>query len=236
MNYFFYLLFFSFISTNVVAQDIHFSQFYSAPLTVNPAQTGLFDGNYRLGLNYRNKWAANTYRIKPHRHLPIATCTTITNLGVGLLIIRDQAGDGVLSNTKVFGSIAYHILLNKLRTMQLSFGMQGGVVEESIDFAKLYFDDQWNDVDQGIPSGEPFGSSSIHYFDANAGTMYSFKLPDEWSCYAGVAIYNLIQPKVSFYDEQNDLGLRPVFQGSFHKCGKKLRTVSKRYCHAGKRR
>ncbi len=221
MNYFFYILFFSFISTNVVAQDIHFSQFYSAPLTVNPAQTGLFDGNYRLGLNYRNQWASVT--VPYQTTSAFADCNLHKQpynkayLGVGLLIIRDQAGDGVLSNTKVFGSIAYHILLNKLRTMQLSFGMQGGVVEESIDFAKLYFDDQWNDAgfDQGIPSGEPFGSSSIHYFDANAGTMYSFKLPDEWSCYAGVAIYNLIQPKVSFYDEQNDLGLRPVFQGGF---------------------
>ena len=38
------------------AQDNHFSQFYAAPMTVNPALTGLFDGRYRGIVNYRTQW------------------------------------------------------------------------------------------------------------------------------------------------------------------------------------
>ncbi|MBL4576991.1 MAG: hypothetical protein JKX74_00885, partial [Flavobacteriales bacterium] len=34
-------------SINVNAQDIHFSQFSSSPLTLNPGHTGAFDGDVR---------------------------------------------------------------------------------------------------------------------------------------------------------------------------------------------
>jgi len=40
------------------AQDLHFSQFMQTPLLINPAHTGFIpDGDYRVGVNYRNQWA-----------------------------------------------------------------------------------------------------------------------------------------------------------------------------------
>ena len=45
-----------FSATIALAQDRHFSQFYSSPLTLNPALTGAFDGKYRVGTNYRDQW------------------------------------------------------------------------------------------------------------------------------------------------------------------------------------
>ena len=37
-------------------QDLHFSQFMNSPLLTNPANTGFIpDGDYRLGVNYRNQ-------------------------------------------------------------------------------------------------------------------------------------------------------------------------------------
>ena len=44
------------IGSELKAQDIHFSQFYNAPLTVNPALTGRIPGSYRVVINYRNQW------------------------------------------------------------------------------------------------------------------------------------------------------------------------------------
>src|SRR3954466_15447521 len=38
------------------AQDPHFSQFFSSPMTLNPAFTGKFDGVVRAAANYRNQW------------------------------------------------------------------------------------------------------------------------------------------------------------------------------------
>src|SRR5215467_13981709 len=44
------------ICINVLAQDPHFSQFFSSPLTLNPAFTGKFNGQVRAAANYRNQW------------------------------------------------------------------------------------------------------------------------------------------------------------------------------------
>jgi hypothetical protein len=41
------------------AQDLHFSQYFNAPILVNPANTGFNpDNDYRIGANYRNQWGA----------------------------------------------------------------------------------------------------------------------------------------------------------------------------------
>src|ERR1700754_4345706 len=43
----------------VSGQDLHFSQFFNSPLLTNPANSGFIpDGDYRLGINYRNQWSS----------------------------------------------------------------------------------------------------------------------------------------------------------------------------------
>ena len=45
-------------TTSLYAQDLHFSQFFNSPLSTNPANTGFIpDGDYRLGLNFRDQWS-----------------------------------------------------------------------------------------------------------------------------------------------------------------------------------
>lgn len=45
-------------ANNAFAQDLHFSQFFNAPLLTNPANTGFIpEGDYRIGFNIRNQWA-----------------------------------------------------------------------------------------------------------------------------------------------------------------------------------
>ena len=46
------------LAFSVVAQDPNFSQFFASPLTLNPALTGKFDGDFRVAGNYRNQWPA----------------------------------------------------------------------------------------------------------------------------------------------------------------------------------
>ena len=47
-------------TSNVFAQDIHFSQFNQAPARLNPALTGQFVGGYRIAGIYRSQWASVT--------------------------------------------------------------------------------------------------------------------------------------------------------------------------------
>ena len=39
----------------LLAQDIHYSQYYASPLTLNPALTGKFNGYYRATAIYRDQ-------------------------------------------------------------------------------------------------------------------------------------------------------------------------------------
>jgi hypothetical protein len=46
-------------ATHLLAQDLHFSQFFNSPLTTNPANTGFIpDADFRLGALYRNQYSS----------------------------------------------------------------------------------------------------------------------------------------------------------------------------------
>ena len=83
-------LFVLLLSISAFAQDIHFSQYYASPLTLNPAQTGKFDGEFRVAGNYRNQWPT----------ISNAYTTATVSLDMGILKNRipsnDQFGIGFL--------------------------------------------------------------------------------------------------------------------------------------------
>src|SRR5687768_2371088 len=99
------------------AQDLHFSQFFNSPLTTNPANTGFIpDGDYRLGMNYRTQWSA--IMTVPYKTMSAYGDVQLLKdrfengwLGAGGVILRDVAGSGNLTSTKIYGSLAYHQLL-----------------------------------------------------------------------------------------------------------------------------
>ena len=102
----------------VNAQDLHFSQFMNSPLTTNPANTGFIPGgDYRIGMNYRNQWSS-IMSIPYKTFSAFGDAQVMRNrfetgwIGAGGTILRDVAGSGNLTSTKVYGSIAYHQLIN----------------------------------------------------------------------------------------------------------------------------
>jgi hypothetical protein len=40
------------------AQDVHFTQYFTSPLTLNPANTGLVNCDWRVAGNYRTQWGS----------------------------------------------------------------------------------------------------------------------------------------------------------------------------------
>ena len=74
----------------VTAQDPQFSQFYAAPLYLNPAFAGS-TGQARVGANYRNQWPAidaNFNTISAFADFYIEN----KNSGVGVIINKDREG------------------------------------------------------------------------------------------------------------------------------------------------
>jgi type IX secretion system PorP/SprF family membrane protein len=204
-------------SFSAKAQDLHFSQYFASPLMQNPANTGLFSGTWRAGLNYRNQWQSVTV---PWRTYDLYGDMKLLDkedkpvyFGAGLIVARDKAGDGDLGTTKVLASGAVHVKLKKQNSHTLSAGVQLGYVRKSIDWNKLYFNSQWNDqaFDQSLPQFENYKGSGIGYPDLAAGLVYSNYEHNDFNYYASASIMHLIKPHESFYKSgDNNLGFRPV--------------------------
>ena len=86
-------------------QDIHFSQFYETSILRNPALTGIFTGDYKVGVVYRNQWSSIS---KPFQTAVVNAETRIPVRGeandfvsVGLLAYYDKAGSVSLQTTSL---------------------------------------------------------------------------------------------------------------------------------------
>ncbi len=204
----------------LAAQDLHFTQFFAAPHTVNPALIGGFAGDYRVGVNYRTQWVTVPVPYQTvglFGDMSFGRKNAINNyVSIGMNLLADRAGDGQLTVLKAMASGAYHWLPSPSGNHDLTIGMQLGWVEKKVDFSRLYWDSQWNDkgFDTGLPSGEQYVNSQIGYVDAAAGITYAFQGSGRFSGFAGMAMYHLLRPKDSFYEHANRLGLRPVAFGA----------------------
>jgi type IX secretion system PorP/SprF family membrane protein len=195
------------------AQDLHFSQYYNSPLTNNPANTGFIpDGNYRIGINYRDQWATIP--------VPYKTMSAFGDfqlfrdrmeygwLGLGGEILRDVAGSGNLTSTKVYGSIAYHQLLGQSSLLSLGFNV--GEASKRVDVNKLTFGDQWNGqfFDAQVPTAEPFAATKVGYFDMQVGMNYAYFPTDNIYINVGASVQHINHPRETFYNDNNVVSRR----------------------------
>ena len=197
------------------AQDMHFSQFNGAPMILNPALTGAFDGMYRVTGIYRNQWSSVTTpyvtfggSIDAQLKKDVAIADY---LGGGLAIYNDRSGDGNLANLTLLGSLAYHKFLGEDDNMSLSVGLQGGYVQKTIDLSRLYWQDEfYNGGFQAGTTGEQI-NPKVKYFTANAGLSWGHRIGEKFAYQLGIAGHNLNQPRESFEKKQNNevgLGMR----------------------------
>lgn len=202
-------------------QDVHFSQFYSAPLTVNPAFTGYFNGNYRIGLNYRNQYASfNTNGTTFSTFAAYGDIVAKKNkrrytdwFGAGLQVVNDKAGDGNLSTTKLTLSGAFHKSLDQENKFLISIGFAGGWVRKSVDYTQFYFDNQWQETgfDIDLPNLEPNAGAQVglNSFDLQTGGLVSYNNPNKFEAYLGGSVGHLTRPLDSFSPARdNSVGLR----------------------------
>ncbi len=216
------------IARQADAQDLHFSQYFNAPLLVNPANTGFIpEGDYRLGINYRNQWASisdNPYKtMSAYGDLQLFGSRFENGwVGIGGSLLRDVAGAGNLTSTKAYGSVAYHQALG-LGSL-FSAGFNAGYVSKRVDISKLTFDNQWNGkfFDIAAPSGEGFATNSLGYFSLGMGLNYAYFPTENTYLNIGFSALNINRPKETFFSATAvDARVLPRFttfiNGSFKK-------------------
>jgi type IX secretion system PorP/SprF family membrane protein len=207
-------LFMLFESTH--AQDLHFSQFFNSPLTTNPANTGFIpDADYRLGAHYRNQWS-NIMSV-PYKTISVfgdaqLFRNTLENgwLGVGALILGDQAGSGSLQSTKVYGSVAYHQMLGN--SSLLSAGFNLGWANKRINQTNLKFPDQFDGkfFDNRLPTAVSLVNTNVNYFDMQAGLNYAYFPEENIYINAGYSIHHVNRPRESFFADNSADAIIPM--------------------------
>lgn len=202
------------------AQDPHFSQFFASPMSLNPAFTGLFDGDVRFSANYRSQWSSIS--------TPFTTATAAVDMGilgnvipyndvwgVGVMTLYDQTGGGGLRNSYIGLSTAYHKGLDQEGSKSLAVGFQFAYDWEALDYSRLLFENQLTNLgfDPSMPSGEYFPNSSVSFADYNVGLLYNASVGKFGNYYAGASYYHISRPNVSFLGEDYVLPSRVTFHG-----------------------
>jgi len=183
------------------AQDPIYSQFYNAPLQLNPA----FAGNSSsplVAINYRNQWpnwgpkAYATYSASYDQFFDNM------NSGFGLNITSDNSGDGILLTNKISGIYSYRLKFNN--ELQAKIGLEASAIQSRLAWDKLVFLDQ---IDPGggfetgggtlLPTGEIRPDNlTQNNFDFSFGILlYSPKL------YGGITIKHLNAPDNKFLSD-----------------------------------
>jgi type IX secretion system PorP/SprF family membrane protein len=82
----------------------------------------------------------------------------------------------------------------------LSIGIQAGWVFRTINYDALTFDNQYNGsyYDPGLANNENFRLSNYSFFDLGVGGHYHYQMSRERSMYAGLSVFHLVPPKLSF--------------------------------------
>ncbi|MCW3122074.1 MAG: type secretion system rane protein PorP/SprF [Flavipsychrobacter sp.] len=205
--------------TGAHGQSLHYSQYYNAPLLLNPANTALMPENdFRVGLNYRTQWAVipvpyNTF--SAYGDCKIGGNRNNENhnnwLGVGLAFFSDKAGDGNLSLSELQGDLAYHLQLSK--SIMLSVGGSAATITRSVNFDNLLFDNQWDGFtfNGNMGTGEKVGILKSNYYTIAAGANLAWFPNENVYVKLGGDLQNINTPAESFYGStKNLIGYRTI--------------------------
>lgn len=199
------------------AQDVHFSQFYSAPIQLNPALTGYNTCMLRGGLMYKNQWRSVaspyvTYLGYVDGKLPYKL-TGNDGVALGLQVYNDQAG-GIIRNFKAVAAASYNKKLFK--SFVSVIGVSVGVINRSLNTGGLLYDSQWNGTafDPAMGSGEGYAATSMFKLDINAGiliNMYKFGK----NATLGVSLNHINKPAINFLGPEQRLNMKINVHGGF---------------------
>lgn len=190
------------------AQDVHLSQFYASPSSLNPALTGMMSELIRANVSYREQWSSvvpySTIAASAERRLDIGNYDRV---GIGLQMFNDKTGDvGGLNTFKLYASSSFQkVLRTNSGNFVISSGMQIGFFQKGLYGEFIAPTDA---VDNYI------NDRGVVQMDINGGGLIAFKLKGKSTFFLGGSIFHLNKPKESFFDgSDNRLSQRYVING-----------------------
>lgn len=224
-----------------LGQDIHFSQFTQAPLQINPAQAGttswirgilIFKNQWNsipvpyntIGASFDQKIKKRWKQLSPKTRTLLFKAVSEKGLGWGVTILNDRAGDGKMGTLMANFSLAYQLQVSA-RGM-LAAGLQAGMVQRSIKYGNLTWENQYSSTsaggfDPGLDPIENFSDNKFIYPDVSCGLFYAnrkneryMRGNDQRDLVFGVSLMHVNRPKHSFFKTDERLNTRAMFHGS----------------------
>lgn len=207
------LLIFTLIALSIQGQDVHFSSINANDMYLNPAKTAFNNTDFKVATAYRNQWqtvSTNGYNTtlftaearvlssKKYRH----------SLGLGVGFVSDVAGTLNFGQRQMFVNLSYNKQIEKRNNHFVSIGVQLSNNYWSYDPTNADFGQQQSDW-EGILL------SNLSYNDIALGLHWQIEPADLQAVSAGIAVFHLTQPGLTFMDELNigDLRLKPRYYG-----------------------
>ena len=208
------------------AQDIHFSQIYMSPLTLNPALAGAVFEKQAL-INYKDQWSSIT---TPYKTLAASYDMRFNKKkekkgfwAGGINFFSDKAGDNKLATLQANITAAYHVRLNEYST--LGAGVQGGFGQKSLSDGASQWGNQYDGYayNSALPTGEIPNKTFFTYPDLSAGIVWNYyntsgsiQVSDnhDLKANAGLSVFHVTQPKDSYYNNVEKLFMKYVFHAS----------------------
>jgi len=205
-----------FCSGQLMAQDIHYTQFYDSPINLNPALAGHVEGKYRVNLMYRAQWPGIsngfTYTT-PSASFDInfGKPTQGNSWGLGAVIVNDQTSGGLNTFEALLGG-AYHFNVDGREMNYISGGAQVGLIQKRISRGDLSFGNQFDpgtgEFNSGINVETGLTFTDVSYPDARVGITWATYL-DGFDFRLGGAYMHLLGGQEGFIAE-SDLPARLV--------------------------
>ncbi|MEX2511617.1 MAG: PorP/SprF family type IX secretion system membrane protein [Cyclobacteriaceae bacterium] len=196
------------LGSSVFGQDFHYTQFYSAPLNLNPAFTGAMETT-RIGANYRKQWPGLGFDFNA-TSIYFDTYFYESNFNIGFAANKFE--ESLLNIRNIDAALFLGYKLDMGDGYSFRFGGQFGVVNRSLTLQELVYGDQIDLLTRSINPGSmdmlPVEDSKW-YPDISFGAL--FQTPDYW---LGVSSHHVTRPKIGYLENQiNRLPLKWSIHG-----------------------
>jgi len=191
------------IRTN--AQDIQFSQFYSAALYQNPAFAGS-SHHHRGTFHQRLQWPALDAKYVTSM-LSYDTYNSKYNSGFGIVALKDWQGASTINSMDVGLQYAYELYLN--RTISFRPGIQLSYVSRNLNYAGLTVPEDY--TNNGLVGTAALQDRArIQYVDVSAGGIaYTGNF------WFGFSVHHINRPNQSFIKGVSRLPAKVAFTGGY---------------------
>ena len=200
------------------SQDQHFSQFYSSPTTLNPGNTGVFNGDVRAYTLYRMQWFTVT---TPYKTFTISVDAPIfkkkmKNLdffSAGINVNNDAQGTAIVKTNSYNALLSFTKFIGGRQKHNITLGYEIGYATRSAAMGGLKWDSQWDGMqyDPSLPSGEA-GGGGIGFLDMSTGLVWNFNTDHLFRSAMGFSFHHFTAPNVSLVGGQDRLFPKFGFQ------------------------